>query len=71
MESTLPIYKTYDELPLIFSVPTLAAVLGISRASAYELAHRKNFPSMLIGCRIIVPKDRLFAWIEEQLSANK
>ena len=30
-------YKSYDELPLMLSVPEVAAVLGISRAGAYEI----------------------------------
>ena len=47
IDSALPIYKTYDELPIMLSVPKVAAALGISRASAYELAHRKSFPAML------------------------
>ena len=51
-------YKTYDDLPLMLSVPDLAKVLGISRAGAYELAHSREFPSMKIGSRIIVPKDK-------------
>ena len=29
--------KSYDELPLMLSVPEVAAVLGISRAGAYGL----------------------------------
>ena len=30
-------YRSFDDLPLILSVPELASVLGISRAGAYEL----------------------------------
>ena len=30
------IYTSYDELPLMLSVPEVAAVLGISRAGAYH-----------------------------------
>ena len=30
-------YKNYDELPLTLNVVQVAAVLGISRAGAYEL----------------------------------
>ena len=30
-------YKNYDELPLMLNVVQVAAVLGISRAGAYEL----------------------------------
>ena len=59
-------YKTYDDLPLMLSVPDVAKALGISRAGAYELAHRKEFPSMKLGSRIIVPKDKFLRWIEQQ-----
>ena len=59
-------YKTYDDLPLMLSVPDVAKVLGISRAGAYDLAHIKEFPSMKIGSRIIVPKDKFLLWIEKQ-----
>ena len=59
-------YKNYDELPLMLSVPDIAAVLGISRAGAYELARTKDFPSMSIGSRIIVPKEEFIAWVKRQ-----
>lgn len=59
-------YKTYDDLPLMLSVPDVAKVLGISRAGAYDLAHSKEFPSMKVGSRIIIPKDKLLLWIEKQ-----
>jgi len=59
-------YKSYDELPLILSVPEVAAVLGISRAGAYELARSREFPSLTIGSRIIIPKDKFIAWIEQK-----
>ena len=59
-------YKTYDDLPLMLSVPDVAKVLGISRAGAYDLAHSKEFPSIKIGSRIIVPKDKFLLWIEKQ-----
>ncbi len=59
------IYKSYDELPLMLSVPQLASALGISRAGAYTLVKRKDFPSLTIGSRIVIPKDKLMAWIEK------
>jgi len=59
-------YKTYDDLPLMLSVPDVAQVLGISRAGAYELAHSREFPSMKVGSRIIIPKDKFLLWIERQ-----
>lgn len=59
-------YKNYSELPLTLSVPEVAAVLGISRAGAYELVHSASFPKVKIGKRIVVPKDKLIAWIDAQ-----
>ena len=57
-------YKSFDELPLMLSVPEVAAILRISRAGAYELAHTKDFPAIKIGNRIVVPRDKLLEWIE-------
>ena len=62
-------YKSFDELPLMLSVPELAAVLGISRAGAYELVKEPKFPSLMIGSRIIIPRDKLIKWIDEKSSA--
>ena len=57
-------YTSYDELPLMLSVAEVAAVLGISRAGAYELVHGKGFPALKIGSRIVVPRDKFLAWID-------
>ena len=57
-------YKNYDELPMMLNVVQVAAVLGISRAGAYELVHSEGFPALKIGSRIVVPKGRLREWID-------
>jgi len=57
-------YKSFDELPLMLNVVQVAAVLGISRAGAYELVHIEGFPAPKIGSRIVVPKDKLREWID-------
>lgn len=62
------IYTNYDELPLMLSVPDVAAVLGISRAGAYELARSRDFPAMTIGTRIVIPKDKFLLWIYAKTS---
>lgn len=59
-------YKNYEALPLILSVPEVGEVLGISRAGAYELVRSRGFPCIKIGTRILVPKDKFLAWIDEQ-----
>ena len=61
-------YNSFEELPLMLSVPEMASVLGISRAGAYELVKEKGFPSLTIGSRIIIPRDKLIAWIDEKSS---
>ena len=62
------VYKSYDELPLMLSVPEVAAVLGISRAGAYELVKGKDFPALKIGSRIVVSKEKFIEWIDEKTS---
>ncbi len=54
----------------MLSVPEVASVLGISRAGAYELVKEKGFPSLTIGYRILIPRDKLIAWIDEKSSGN-
>ena len=61
-------YKSYDELPLMLSVPEIAAVMGISRAGAYALVKSEGFPSLKIGSRIVVPKEKFIDWIDCQTS---
>lgn len=62
------VYKSYDELPLMLSVPEVAAVLGISRAGAYELARSEGFPALKIGSRIVVPKEKFVQWTDSQIN---
>ena len=60
------IYKSYDELPLMLNAEMVKNVLGISISSAYELMHEKDFPSIKIGNRLIVPKDKFREWIDKK-----
>ena len=64
-------YKSIEDMPMMLTITQVASALNISRTSAYELAHCKNFPAMLIGSRIIVPRDRLIGWINEKLALNE
>ena len=64
-------FRSYDELPLTLTVPEVGEVLAISRAKAYDLARSEGFPSMRIGTRILVPRDKLIRWIDEQTEAQK
>ena len=59
------IYKSYDELPLFLNADTVAKLLGVSSSTGYELMHEKNFPSLKIGSRIVVPKEKFIHWVEQ------
>ena len=56
--------KNYDDLPLFLNAEMVAKVLGVSISSAYELMHEKDFPSVRIGKRFIVPREDLKVCIE-------
>ena len=58
-------YKSYDDLPSVLSAKELKDFLGISRAGAYKLLHRKDFPTLHIASRVLVAKDKLLAWMEQ------
>ena len=58
-------YKSYDELPLFLNAEQVAQVLGIAPSSAYELMHEDGFPVLKIGNRMVVPKEKFVAWVEE------
>ena len=60
------IYKSYEELPLFLNAELVAKALGVSISSAYELMHEEVFPSVRIGSRFVVPKDKFRQWVERQ-----
>lgn len=60
------IFKSRDELPMFLTVMDVADLLGISRASAYELVRTEEFPKLkIVEGRIIIPRDRLLEWLDE------
>ncbi len=65
------VYKSYDELPLFLNAETVAKLLGISPSSGYELMHEKGFPVLKIGSRLVVPKEKFRAWVEQNTGGNE
>ena len=57
-------YHSYDDLPLFLNAAMVAQVLGIAPSSAYELMHEKDFPTLHVGSRIVVPKENFIEWIK-------
>ena len=59
-----------ETLPPVLNATRVSEVLGISRAGAYNLMHREDFPTLLIGKRMLVPKDKLLAWIDRNTGGD-
>ena len=57
---------SYADLPLFLNAELVARVLGVSISSAYELMHENAFPSVRVGSRFVVPKDKFRQWVEQQ-----
>jgi excisionase family DNA binding protein len=54
-------------MPMFLTVMDVANLLGISRASAYELVREENFPKLkIVQGRTIIPRDRLLEWLDDQ-----
>lgn len=57
-------FKSFDELPSVLDVKDLTAFLSISRAGAYQLMHREDFPTLHINTRLLVTKTGLLKWMD-------
>lgn len=60
-------FMEIDTMPLFFNPRQLSDILGICKNKAYQLARSKGFPSMRIGKRIIIHRDRFVEWLSENL----
>lgn len=62
---------TYDELPLFLNAELVGKVLGVSATTAYELMHSEDFPSIRIGSRLIVAKEKFIEWVNSQTKRKR
>ncbi len=63
-------YKSYDDLPLFLNAELVAKVLEVSPSSGYELMHEAGFPTLRIGSRMVVPKEKFVQWVEEHTKGS-
>ena len=56
---------------LVVTVPEAAALLGISRALAYNLAAQGELPVIRLGRRLVVPRRALFDLVGEDGSVTR
>ena len=56
-------FRKVEELPLVLTPAEISGLLGISRNTAYELLHSKDFPAFRIGKQYRVSLERFVAWL--------
>ena len=63
--------RSYADLPLFLNAHLVAQVLGVSISTAYEVMHEPSFPTLRVGSRMVVPKEKFMQWAEEQSGGAK
>ena len=67
MKST---YTNIKALPLTLKTHEAAEVLRISKSKVYELAQSESFPAIRIGKRVVIPRDKLIQWMNNQAEVS-
>ena len=55
----------FERLPDVLDAKLLASALSISKAGAYQLLNRPDFPTLQVGGRKLVTKQKLALWMEQ------
>ena len=58
-------FKSYDELPLVLNAEDLSRFLGVSKGTCYSMLKRNDFPTIRIGKRLLVSKDKFLEWLDK------
>ena len=58
-----------ESMPYTLNAAQLAEVLGIAKSSAYQLLHSEGFPTLRIGRRMLVQKDKLLLWMDKNTAS--
>lgn len=54
-----------EQLPLILQAKDIQSLLGISKGKTYELMNSRDFPTVFLNKRMIVPRDAFFEWLNQ------
>jgi len=66
--NTEPQSITKETLPLLLSAKDVNKI-GISRSMFYRLIHMENVPTILLGERKYIHRDRFFTWLEANIES--
>ena len=56
-----------EKMPYTLNANQVAEILGVARNTVYTLMHSEGFPTMHVGRRLRVPKEKLLQWMDDQL----
>lgn len=59
-------YCSMEEIPLFLDANDIVHILGISKTNVYYMFRADGFPTITIGKRKFVRKEKLFSWLESQ-----
>lgn len=51
----------------MLDVKDIMSIFKISKNQAYNLLHLQGFPKIIIGRKILVPRDKLKKWIDSNI----
>lgn len=57
-------YTDFDQLPLLLTVKQLAAILGVSIHTAYDLVRSNHIESKRVGTQYRIPKESLKQYLD-------
>lgn len=66
MRTEIEARGSIDSLPEFCTPADLSLILPVSRATLYRMAEQKRIPSLRIGRRVIIPREPLKKWIEQE-----
>ena len=61
-----PKYCSVEEIPLFLDAKDIVRILGISKTNVYYMFRASDFPTITIGKRKFVRKEKLFSWLDAQ-----
>jgi excisionase family DNA binding protein len=60
-----------DDIPNIMAAKDISNYLRVNISKAYELFHREDFPSLKLGNRYIIPREKFLEWLDKEIDKDK
>jgi excisionase family DNA binding protein len=54
--------------PLLFTIPQVAAMLGLGRTKVYDLIDHEGLPTVKLGTARRIPRQGLEAWLARRIA---